>query len=163
VAVYDTAGAAKEVADMGDPTRGAIAAARAAARYGLEVLAENVEDRPDNQTRFLVVVPAGSMDSARPSDGLKGAMKSAVLVETRNEPGALLSVLSPFADRQINLTKLESRPAGEPWTYRFFLEFDADARTPEAESALGQVRERSVRLLLLGTFPRWEEDATPGK
>jgi chorismate mutase/prephenate dehydratase len=81
-------------------------------------------------------------------------MKSSVLVEAQNAPGALLRVLSPFADRGINLSKLESRPAGVPWTYRFFLAFDADARTTEAEAALDEVRKAAVRLQVLGTYPR---------
>jgi prephenate dehydratase len=151
VAVYDTAGAAKEIADQGDPRQGAIAAHRAAARYGLEVLAENVEDRPDNQTRFLVVVPRDASAPRRRG----GPMKSAVLVEVANQPGALLKILSPLADRSINLSKLESRPAGEPWTYRFFIEFDEDAENPNAADALAEVTSRAVKLQVLGTYPRW--------
>ncbi|MEX2571166.1 MAG: prephenate dehydratase domain-containing protein [Gemmatimonadota bacterium] len=156
IAVYDTAGAAKEVADQGDVTQAAIAAQRAAERYDLDVLAENVEDRPDNQTRFLVVV--GSSAPITPPelpDRREAPWKSAALVETSNTPGALLEVLSPFSERGINLSKLESRPAGEPWTYRFFLEMDADAASPEAAAALDQVRQRAIRLHVLGTYPRW--------
>lgn len=155
VAVYDTAGAAKEIADQADPGQAAIAAARAAERYGLEVLAENVEDRPDNQTRFLVVATRDGNRTRPPLPARSTPLKSAILVETRNVPGALLQVLSPFSDRGINLSKLESRPAGEPWTYRFFVEMDADADAPEAAAALDDVRRRAVRLQVLGTFPRW--------
>src|SRR5690606_30418349 len=139
VAVYDTAGAAKEIADRGDPRQAAIAARRAASRYGLAVLAENVEDRPDNQTRFLVVVPRET-SATPPRQG--SSMKTAVLVEVANQPGALLKILSPLADRGINLSKLESRPAGEPWTYRFFVEFDEDAESPAAIDALAEVASR---------------------
>lgn len=152
VAVYDTAGAAKEIADRGDPRQAAIAARRAASRYGLAVLAENVEDRPDNQTRFLVVVPRET-SATPPRQG--SSMKTAVLVEVANQPGALLKILSPLADRGINLSKLESRPAGEPWTYRFFVEFDEDAESPAAIDALAEVASRSVGLQILGTYPRW--------
>lgn len=156
VAVYDTAGAAKEVADLQDPTQAAIAGRRAAARYGLEILAEDIEDRADNQTRFLVVRSRASAP-AEPVFGsaTRPPTKTAVLVETQNVPGALLRVLSPFSDRKINLSKLESRPAGEPWTYRFFIELDAPAEDPAAAEALQEVRVRSVRLQVLGSYPRW--------
>jgi prephenate dehydratase len=157
VAVYDTAGAAKDVADQGDPSQAAIAGRRAADRYALEILAEDVEDRSDNQTRFLVVTGRerageGASLPARPL----APRKTAVMVETRNIPGALLEVLSPFSERRINMSKLESRPAGEPWTYRFFIELDTDAEAPAAALALREVGERAIGLHVLGTYPRAE-------
>lgn len=157
VAVYDTAGAAKDVADAGDSSSAAIAAARAAARYGLDILRQNVEDRPDNQTRFLVVAPRNSDRKLPPVPHRQGPDKTAVLVETKNLPGALLQVLSPFSERGINLSKLESRPAGEPWSYRFFLEMDAPTSDAAAAAALEEVRQRAVKLHVLGTYPRWVE------
>lgn len=160
VAVYDTAGAAKEVAEIGEHGNAAIAAARAATRYGLDILIQNIEDRPDNQTRFLVVAPANRSDRRPPRHDSDAPRKSAVLVDTKNVPGALLKVLTPFSGRNINLSKLESRPAGEPWSYRFFLEMDADAASPDAAAALDEVREHAVQLQLLGTYPRW---STPGE
>jgi prephenate dehydratase len=159
IAVYDTAGAAREIADQNDPGQGAIAAARAADRYGLEILAENVEDRPDNQTRFLAVASREPRPDRPPLAARHAPMKSAILVETQNVPGALIQVLAPFAERNINLSKLESRPAGEPWSYRFFIELDADVHDDALSSALAEIRERSVRLQVLGTYPRWTEPA----
>ena len=167
IAVYDTAGAAKEVADFGDSTRAAIAGRRAAERYGLVVLAADVEDRHDNQTRFLVVLPAnaGPEDprrSLRPTS--VGSPKTALLIETANTPGALLRVLSPFADRGINLSKLESRPAGEPWSYRFFMELDAAAEADSTTAALREAAATSHSLRVLGSYPRWTDtakDTTP--
>jgi prephenate dehydratase len=159
VAVYDTAGAARDIAAAGDPTQGAIAARRAADRYGLDVLAANVEDRSDNQTRFLIVRPVGRTEAVpaaeRPS---RPVMKSSLLVETENRPGALFRLLAPFSEREINLSKLESRPAGEPWSYLFFIELDCDASEAPAAAALEEARTRSVRLQLLGTYPRWNEE-----
>lgn len=158
VAVYDTAGAAKEVSEQNDQTQAAIAAARAAARYGLEILAENVEDRLDNQTRFLVVVARGGDGGSAPPDR-GGARKSAVMVETRNVPGALLRILEPLARLEVNLSKLDSRPAGEPWSYRFFLELDADAREARVAEALEEIRSSSIQLTVLGAYPRWQSTA----
>lgn len=154
IAVYDTAGAARDVAGRGDPTVAAIAGRGAAERYGLHILAADVEDRPDNQTRFLVVIPRGS--EVPPSLPQRtGPMKAALLAETANTPGALVGVLAPFAARGINLSKLESRPTGEPWRYRFLIEIDADARGPDARAALDEARPHASRLDVLGTFPRW--------
>lgn len=156
VAVYDTAGAARDVARAGDPTVAAIAGRAAAERYGLDILASNIEDRPDNQTRFLVVARAGSApppEAARPG----AQKKTALLVETDNTPGSLVQVLLPFANRGINLSKLESRPAAAPWTYRFFMELEADAAAPDTQEALAEVRRRASALRILGSFARWAQ------
>ncbi|MBI4520124.1 MAG: prephenate dehydratase [Gemmatimonadetes bacterium] len=157
VAVYDTAGAAQEVAKQGDKRVAAIAGHAAAARYGLTVLAENVEDRPDNQTRFLVVARPDRSDhpAARPTISGSPGMKTALIVETENTPGALVRVLIPFAGLGVNLSKLESRPSAEPWTYRFFIEFEADASNPAAKGALDEISTRSTSLRVLGSYPRW--------
>lgn len=157
VASYDTAGAAKEVADRGEPTEAALAGRAAAERYGLVILAANVEDRHDNQTRFLVVKQTGAETPLprRGGDDGDAERKTALLVETENTPGALVRVLLPFANRGINLAKLESRPADEPWTYRFFMELETDAASPDARDALEEVRRRATALRSLGTYPRW--------
>lgn len=155
VAVYDTAGAARQVAEQRDAATAAIASRAAAARYGLAVLASDVEDRPDNQTRFLAVVRPGG-----PTPELLGlsmtasrVLKTALLLETTNEPGALVRVLTPFASHGLNLTKLESRPGPEPWTYRFFVELETRASTPALEHAVTEARAHAAALRVLGTFP----------
>lgn len=155
LAAYDTAGAARDTAAGGDPTAGAIAGRGAAERYGLEILAADVEDRPDNQTRFLVVAPRDGDAVPPPGARAGGSMKAALLAETANAPGALVGLLAPFAARGINLSKLESRPTGEPWRYRFIIEIDADARGDDAAAALAEARRHASRLDVLGSFPRW--------
>lgn len=152
VAVYDTAGAAKEVADLRDPTTAALASRGAAERYGLAVLGENVEDRPDNQTRFLVVARPGA--PRPPRADRRDGRKTTIILETANQPGALVRALLALAERGINLTKLESRPTGEPWTYRFFLEIDGDAAAPEAHLALEALRGRAKSVKVLGSYAR---------
>jgi len=159
VAVYDTAGAAREVVKLGDPHTAALASRSAAARYGLTILAENVEDRPDNQTRFLIVTasPASPLpqgEGSRTQPISTGPWKTTVLLETANSPGALVGALQCFADRGINLSKLESRPGDVPWTYRFFLEFDTDANTQAASEALAGVAAHSTSVRVLGTYPK---------
>lgn len=169
VAHYDTAGAARTVSRKGDRGVAAIASLAAAERYGLKVLGRNIEDRPDNQTRFLVVGGRGA-STPRPSrsDGDAGeageaGKKTALLVETENAPGALLRVLEPFAEEEVNLSKLESRPGERPWTYRFFMELETGAGSAAAGRALASVEERSTALRVLGSYPRWTEPGTePG-
>jgi prephenate dehydratase len=148
-AAYDTAGAARDVAQRGDPLAAAIAARGAAARYELEILAANIEDRSDNQTRFLMV----ERTSRQPDAGTSA--RTALLITTPNVPGALLRVLEPLAANGINMSKLESRPADEPWHYRFFLELDHAAADPSISTALEQVRAVTESLRVLGTYSRW--------
>lgn len=153
VSWYDTAGAAQAVAAEGDRATGAVAGRLAAERYGLEVLESEVEDRPDNQTRFLVVARPDAPLPARAAEGSSG-MKTSLLAETVNVPGALLRLLSPFAERGVNLSKLESRPAGEPWSYRFFIELDGAADADPVRQALAAAREAAA-VRVLGSYPRW--------
>jgi len=147
-AAYDTAGAARDVAARRDVRAAAIAGRPAAARYALDILAANVEDRSDNQTRFLMIARAPRAHDA----GVQ--VRTALLVTTPNVPGALLRVLEPLARNQINMSKLESRPTDEPWHYRFFLELDHEAEDPRLAAAIGQLRGATESLRVLGTYAR---------
>ena len=148
-AAYDTAGAARDIAARGDARAAAIAGRGAAARYDLDVLAADIEDRSDNQTRFLMVARA-------PRELERGvAARTALLVTTPNVPGSLLRVLEPLARHGINMSKLESRPADEPWHYRFFLELDHPAGDPKLDAALAELTEITESLRVLGTYSRW--------
>jgi prephenate dehydratase len=151
-AAYDTAGAAREVASRGDPTAAAIAGRPAAERYGLTIVAADVEDRPDNQTRFLAIARSHPPAfGGYPPLAAGTPARSVVVLTTDNVPGALLRVLEPLAEHGINLSKLESRPTGEPWTYRFFLELEHAAGDEAARLALDAVRRASRSFRLLGT------------
>lgn len=147
-AAYDTAGAALEVSMARDLERAAIAGRGAAERFGLVVLAADIEDRPDNQTRFLAL----SRTPAEPSPG--SPAKTAIMATTQNTPGALYRLLGPLAEQGINMSKLESRPTGEPWTYSFFLEIEHECCPTELTRALGALREVATGLRVLGTFER---------
>jgi len=150
IVVYDTAGAAREVQQKGDPTRAAIAGRRAAELYGLEVLEEGLQDRDDNQTRFLVVrLPVESKGSTDTS----ASTKTAILFETLNRPGALLGVLQPLADHGVNLTSLHSRPGSSPWSYRFFAEIEAPDSPEQVQAALHEAKRATNALRVLGSFP----------
>jgi prephenate dehydratase len=145
-AVYDTAGAAQEVAESGDRTLAAIASRRAGERYGLEVLQADLQDRDDNQTRFYLIVrkPDGRPES--------GPLKTALVAELENRPGSLHALLGVFADLGLDLSHVASRPAASPWTYRFIIEF-THATVDEASRALEVADPLCARLHVLGTFP----------
>lgn len=153
-AVYDTAGAAEEVAALGDPSLAAIASARAGERYGLEVLMADLQDRDDNQTRFYLIVrdaegsPAGSL------------LKTACVVELEHRPGALHQLLGVFAERGLDLTNLASRPGITPWTYRFILEF-RHSSIEEGGAAIDAASALCSSVRVLGTFPAWQPPPSP--
>ncbi len=148
----DSAGAAREVADRGDPCRAAIASRRAAEEYGLDVLVDGVEDRPDSQFRFLAVArePSSVPDSA--------TARTAVCCVFPDAAGSLVNGLRPIADASFRITHLAARPTREPWTYRFFLEFEHPAFDARAASALVQLRNASLEYRLLGTYAKWTSD-----
>lgn len=145
-AVYDTAGAALDVSRAQDVTRGALASRLAASHYGLTILEADVEDRADNQTRFLVL----SRTRAPLAEGVLA--RTLLVVTTENKPGALLRVLAPLSERSLNLVKLEARPTGEPWTYRFVLEVEHRAGDPATDDALALIAARSQWLRHVGTY-----------
>jgi prephenate dehydratase len=147
-AATDTAGAALDVARSGDRSRGAIAGMAAAKRYGLCVLAEGIEDRPDNQTRFLAI------SRTPPSIAAGTAARTSLIFTTRNEPGALVRTLAPLAEHGLNLSKLESRPTGEPWTYRFFADFEHDAGDAARDAVLREMAVATRTFRVLGMYAR---------
>jgi len=125
----------------------AIAGAPAAAIYGAVILAENIEDHAENYTRFLLVAKHGTMP---PRPGLR---KTTVLFRTPNTPGALFRALAVFALRDINLTKLESRPIeGRPWEYQFYVDLDGDAEERNLRNALSHLREMCETVVVLGSY-----------
>jgi prephenate dehydratase len=143
---HDTAGAAREVAASDDPTRGAIASAMAAQRYGLQILARNAEDRADNRTRFVVLATA----AASPAPSARS--RTMVVYETMNEPGALVRTLVPLARRRLNVAKIEARPADTPWSYRFVVEFEHTGGVRAACEAIKELALRTGTFRHLGTF-----------
>ncbi|CAN5856298.1 prephenate dehydratase [soil metagenome] len=150
VAFFDTAGAAREVARRGDPRLAAIAPAGAARRYGLDILAESVGDRADNQTRFFIIQRTASVVS----DCIASAdpCRVIIMVDAAHSPGSLLQVLTPLAASGINLTRIESRPHSVPWNYHFFVEASAPDRK-SLDEALAVMRQDANRIVLLGVMP----------
>jgi prephenate dehydratase len=143
----DSGTAAREVASAKDRTQGALASQRAAQRYSLDVLASDVEDRTDNQTRFFGI-------AAETWQQVEGApAKSTIAITTDNVSGALLHVLEPIAAEELSLTRLVARPTGDPWKYRFVLDLAHAAGDAKLDRAVAAVRRVSTTLRLLGTYP----------
>lgn len=147
-AASDTASAARAVAKAGNPRRAAIASRNAAERYGLNILADRIEDRPDNQTRFLGIARA----PIKLPDGTPARIS--LIFTTANEPGALLRALEPIARHELNLSRLESRPTGEPWTYRFFADVDHVAGDARLDAMLQSMTDSTRTCRILGTYAR---------
>ena len=152
-AVYDTAGGAKLVAEQKLVGAAALASRRAAEVFGLEVVQEAVQDYEYNITRFFVI--GGSL----PTD----ANKTTIVFALPSTPGSLFKALSVFALREINLTKLESRPIrGTPWEYLFYVDIDARREDLPTSRALTQLGEFAKWVRVLGTYKGWER-AKPGR
>jgi prephenate dehydratase len=148
VAVHDTAGAARIVAEERRDGSAAIASAEAAGLYGLEILASDIEDRADNSTKFVAI-------SRSSSDQFGPAEKTSIVFATADVPGALYTCLKEFADRSINLSKLESRPSrAKAWQYHFYLDFDAPAHDSGAQDALNAIASHTSFLRVLGSYAR---------
>ena len=144
-AEYNTAGAAKRIAEDRLERSAAIASRRAAELYGLEVLAERIQTYPDNYTRFGAL----SRDPAP----LAEPDKSSLVFGVGHVAGSLYRCLGAFAERHLNLTKLESRPRpGRPWEYVFYADVEAPAQLPEMVEALATLSEHATFTRLLGTY-----------
>jgi prephenate dehydratase len=144
-AEYNTAGAAKRIAEERLERTAAIASRRAAEVYRLEVLAERIQTYPDNSTRF------GAL--SRNPESLGEPDKSSLVFGVGHVSGSLHRCLGAFAERHLNLTKLESRPRpGRPWEYVFYADVEAPAHGPEMVEALAALSEHATSTRLLGSY-----------
>jgi len=141
--VASTAEATKRVKD--DPHAAAVASAQAAVNYGLPVLVENIEDNPDNVTRFGVI-----STSTSPPTGLD---KTALMLEIAHQPGALADAMAIFKRNRLNMTWIESFPIpGSRGRYLFFVEFEGHQDEPPARRAITTLTKNSLRLEVLGSY-----------
>ncbi|MFU8802759.1 MAG: prephenate dehydratase [Bradymonadaceae bacterium] len=148
---YDTAGSAKLVRREELHGAAAIASLRAAEVYNLEVLAEGIEDDPENFTRFLIL--AG--DPETPAEDVPA--KTSIVFSLNDQPSVLFKALSVFALRDIDLMKLESRPLrGRRWKYLFYMDFAGNVMEERAQNALRHLAEIAPMLRVLGSYGRHE-------
>ena len=144
---YDTAGSVKMLAERRIHGAAAIASRIAASAYGGRILQAHLEDHKENYTRFLLL--------SRRAASTRASNKVSIVFSTRNIPGALHKCLSVFALRDIDLTKMESRPLrGRPWEYFFYLDFAGNIKDPACRNALTHLAEVTDFLRVLGCYPR---------
>jgi prephenate dehydratase len=153
---YNTAGAGKSIVDRGEWGSAAVLSPRAAALFGLQVLADEIGDLPGNRTRFVVLaqlgvpIPTLTQDPGSPR-------RTTLALAVRNEPGTLLAVLRVFAEHGLNMSKLESRPGRErAWEYVFWVDLDADDADPATQAALTALVPVTSMLRVLGSYPKAE-------
>jgi prephenate dehydratase len=150
-AVYDTAGSVKLLKESGDRSCAAVASRRAAEIYGMRILREGMEDNPENYTRFLDIAP----QAVHPS----GEAKTSIVFSLKNVPGALYKAIRVFAERDIDLTKMESRPlVGKMWEYLFYIDLVGSVDQEPARGALEALRETALMLRVLGCYPRFHDE-----
>ncbi len=155
----DTAGAASTVAALGDPAHAAIASDLAAELFGLEVLAEEIADSPNNTTRFIIL--ARQRVTPHPDDG---PVITTILFKVRSVPAALYKALGGFATNGVNLTKLESYLLGDRFTVaQFYADLVGHPEDPRVALALEELRFFSEWLQILGTYPAHRFRGLPGR
>lgn len=147
IPTYDTAGSVKMIKEMAITDGAAIASTRAAEIYGMQIIAREIEDNPNNYTRFFILAKHDSPPS--------GNDKTSVVFSVKHRPGALYEFLSELASNNINLTKIESRPTRQkPWEYNFYLDFDGHREDKATRKVLSTLEKTSIFVKVLGSYPK---------
>lgn len=147
---HDTAASVTDIKRWNDPTKAAIASEAAAKLHGLEILAQGIETNKANYTRFVAL-------TRTPTEATDSDKTSLVLI-TDHQPGALYRALGSFADRNISLSKLQSRPIiGEAWHYMFYVDVLADQSSPAMTTALRELEQQKCDVTVLGSYRAGEQ------
>jgi prephenate dehydratase len=158
---YNTAGAARMIAEQHERRAAAVASPRVAALYGLEILADDIQTGDENRTRFAVLA-AGRLAPVGPAAepaAVTEPLKTTLVFAVRNVPGSLHRCLGAFSKRGVNLSRLESRPTRTArWEYVFWVDLDADSADPVCAAALDELRNEAQMVRVLGTYLRALEE-----
>jgi len=147
VPTYDTAGSVKMLKEKGLKDAAAVASERAAELYGMKILAREIEDNPANYTRFFVL--------SQEDSPMTGKDKTSIIFSASHTPGSLYTALQEFAKRNINLTKIESRPTKQkPWEYNFYLDFEGHRGEGPCAEALKALEKSTTFVKILGSYPK---------
>lgn len=154
ISSYDTAGSVKVIQEKRLENEAAIASARAAEVYGLEILKEGVESDHQNFTRFFIL--------EKHPESSEAANKTSIAFAAKNTPGALYFCLKEFAEREINLTKLESRPRRtKPWMYVFFVDMDGSIDDTDVNASIGGLLKTAAFVKIMGSYRKAEAPYDP--
>jgi chorismate mutase/prephenate dehydratase len=147
IPTYDTAGSVKMLKEKGLKEAAAVASEKAAEIYGMKILAREIEDNPENYTRFFVL--------SKEDSPMTGRDKTSIIFAAAHTPGSLYHALGEFAKRDINLTKIESRPTRQkPWEYNFYLDFEGHRTEENCAAALKALEKSALFIKILGSYPR---------
>jgi chorismate mutase/prephenate dehydratase len=147
IPTYDTAGSVKMIKDKGILDGAAVASTRAAEIYGMKILAREIADNPNNFTRFFILAKQDSPPT--------GKDKTSIVFSVKHKPGSLYEFLQELASKNINLTKIESRPTRQkPWEYNFYLDFEGHREDKAAREVLESLEQSSLFLKVLGSYPK---------
>ena len=147
IPTYDTAGSVKMIKEKGIIDGGAVASSRAAEIYNMKIVAKEIEDNPNNFTRFFILAQQDSQPS--------GNDKTSIVFSVRHKSGALHEFLKELATKNINLTKIESRPTRQkPWEYNFYLDFEGHREDEAPQEALDNLAKASLFVKVLGSYPK---------
>lgn len=150
-AFYDTAGSVKQLVELRDRHAGAIASRSAAEHYGAQILAADIEDNPENYTRFFLIKHTAEAET------VEDANKISIAFALENRPGSLVAALTALSALGINLTKIESRPVhGRPWEYIFYVDCQLGS-SEEGSQALDALRAHCSMVKSLGCYREAEE------
>jgi len=145
IPVYDTAGSIKKIKESREINAAGIASQRAASYYQMNIIEKGIEDNPFNFTRFLVLYPKILPDNSN--------NKTSIIFAVVSVPGAIYKCLKEFAIRNINLTRLESRPSRtKPWEYIFYLDFEKGLQEKIVQEALESLKECTTFIKIIGTY-----------
>jgi chorismate mutase/prephenate dehydratase len=147
IPTYDTAGSVKMLKEKGLKEAAAVASEKAAEIYGMKILAREIEDNPENYTRFFVL--------SKDDSPMTGKDKTSIIFAAAHTPGSLYHALGEFAKRDINLAKIESRPTRQkPWEYNFYLDFEGHRTEENCAAALKALEKSALFIKILGSYPR---------
>ncbi len=147
ISAYDTAGSVKLIKERQLLNAAAIASEKAADLYGMKIIARDIADNPSNYTRFLVL----STEDAAPT----GDDKTSIIFSLKHVPGSLYNAIGEFASRNINLTRIESRPTKTTaWQYNFYVDFEGHRTEKRCAEALQALEKYATFVKILGSYPR---------
>ena len=147
IPAYDTAGSVKLIKEKNLTNAVAIASEKAAELYGMQILARDIADNKENYTRFFVLSKEDSVPT--------GKDKTSIIFSAKHEPGSLYHALGEFAKRNINLTRIESRPTKKTaWEYNFYLDFEGHRTEPKCTEALKALEQYAIFVKVLGSYPK---------